>query len=91
MLKDIEKHYTFVDLNGEKIDLEGRKAVDQYKETHKDFSFDFTSIILISAERGEDTRRCVESIFNHTPEPFEIIISDLKRVEGIKFKYSCDM
>lgn len=84
MLKDIEKHYTFVDLNGEKIDVAGRKAVDQYKEIHKDFSLDFTSIITISAERGEDTRRCVESIFNHTPEPFEIIISDVGSSEGTK-------
>lgn len=84
MLKDIEKHYTFVALNGEKMDVKGRKAVDQYKEIHKDFSFDFTSIILISAERREDTGRCVESIFNYTPEPFEIIISDVGSSEGTK-------
>jgi len=84
MLKDIEKHYTFFDLNGEKIDLKRRKAIDQYKEIHKDFSFNFTSIVLISAERGEDTKRCVESIFNYTPEPFEIIISDVGSSEGTK-------
>lgn len=84
MLKDIEKHYTFVDLNQEKIDVVGRKAIDQYNQMHKDFSLDLVSIILISAERGEDTRRCVESIFNCTPEPFEIIISDVGSSEGTK-------
>ncbi len=84
MLKDIEKHYTFVDLNGEKLDVAGRKGTDQHKKVYEDFSFDFTSIILISAERGEDTRKCVESIFDHTPEPFEIIISDVGSSEDTK-------
>jgi len=77
MLKNIDKFYRFADLDGEEIDLEKRKATDQYEKVHEDFSIDFTSIILISAERGEDTKRCTESIFRYTPEPFEIIISDV--------------
>ncbi|KPL03957.1 MAG: hypothetical protein AMJ90_02550 [candidate division Zixibacteria bacterium SM23_73_2] len=77
MLEDVDKLYSFVDLDGEKIDLEKRQAIDQYKKVYKDFSFYLTSIILISAERGDYTKRCVENIFKYTPEPFEIIISDV--------------
>jgi len=50
--------------------------VDQFGNEHgPDFS-NLTSIVIISAERGHDTARCVEAIYENTPEPFEIILSD---------------
>lgn len=77
MIFDVEKRYTFLDRNGGALDLHRRTALDQHGTVHgPDFSR-LTSVVIISAERGEDTRRCVESIVAHTPEPYEIILSDV--------------
>jgi GT2 family glycosyltransferase len=77
MLIGIEKRYQFEDRHGNSIDIAGRVPVDQYGNRHPDYSPDLTSIVIISAERGEQTFACVQSIFDNTPEPFEIIISDV--------------
>ena len=77
MLKGIEDHYTFLNRHGKPIDIHRRVPVDQSGNTYPDYSEDLTSIILISAERSNQTIACVKSIFEHTKEPFEIIISDV--------------
>jgi GT2 family glycosyltransferase len=77
MLDDIANRYSFCDRYGNPLNLDRTRALDQYGNVHgPDFS-DLTSVVIISAERGNDTKRCVESIFQHTPEPFEIILSDV--------------
>ncbi|MGB7296323.1 MAG: glycosyltransferase [Candidatus Aminicenantales bacterium] len=77
MLFDVQRRYTFLDRNGGTLDLERRTALDQHGTVHgPDFSR-LTSVVIISAERGAETRRCVDSIVAHTPEPFEIILSDV--------------
>jgi GT2 family glycosyltransferase len=77
MLEDVAKRYTFLDRAGNPRNLNRRTALDQYGEEHgPDFSR-LTSVVIISAERGPDTKRCVESIAENTPEPFEIILSDV--------------
>jgi len=77
MLANITNRYSFLDRNGNPLELGRTTALDQYGKDHgPDFS-DLTSVVIISAERGKDTRRCVESIFEYTPEPFEIILSDV--------------
>jgi len=77
MLADISNRYVFLDRGGKSLDPDRTIALDQHGKEHgPDFS-DLTSVIIISAERGNDTKRCVESIFENTPEPFEIILSDV--------------
>jgi len=77
MLADALRRYTFMDRDGRALDLQRAGALDQYGTVHgPDFSR-LTSIVVISAERGADTRRCVGSILAGTPEPFEIILSDV--------------
>jgi GT2 family glycosyltransferase len=76
MLNDAPRRYTFLDRTGRPLDLDRPEALDQHGAVHgPDFSR-LTSIVIISAERGEDTKRCVGSILAGTPEPFEIILSD---------------
>ncbi len=78
MLENIASRYFFLDRSGKPLNLERKTAVDQNeKEYGPDFS-GLTSIVIISAERGNDTKRCVETIFENTvEEPFEIILSDV--------------
>jgi GT2 family glycosyltransferase len=77
MLIDAPARYTFLDREGRPLGLDRSAAFDQHGSQHgPDFSR-LTSIVIISAERGADTRRCVESIFENTAEPFEIILSDV--------------
>jgi GT2 family glycosyltransferase len=77
MLSDVQRRYSFLDRDGRALDLERSTALDQHGAAHgPDFSR-LTSVVIISAERGADTKRCVESIVNNTPEPFEIILSDV--------------
>jgi GT2 family glycosyltransferase len=77
MLVDIAKRYSFLDRYSKPLNLDRTIALDQYGREHgPDFS-ELTSVVIISAERGDDTRRCVESIFQNTPQPFEIILSDV--------------
>jgi GT2 family glycosyltransferase len=81
MLDDVAKRYTFLDKDGNPLNLERRTASDQRGQEHgPDFSR-LTSVVIISAERGTDTRRCVESIMENTAEPFEIILSDVGSTE----------
>ena len=76
MLQDIAHKYPFLDRKGKPLNLDRKEAVDQFGNRHgPDFS-NLTSIVIISAERGPDTARCVEAIYANTPEPFEIIVSD---------------
>lgn len=76
MLHDITNRYPFLDREGNPLQLDRQRAVDQFGNEHgPDFSH-LTSIVIISAERGPDTARCVDSIYANTPEPFEIILSD---------------
>jgi len=77
MLTDITERYSFLDRKGLSLNLQRASAHDQNGREHDAGFGDLTSIVIISAERGEDTRRCVESIFERTHEPFEIIISDV--------------
>jgi len=77
MLFDIAKRYPFLDRNGNSLNLYRPTALDQYGKKYQLGSNDLTSVVVISAERGNDTRRCVESIFKNTTEPFEIILSDV--------------
>ena len=77
MLEGIESRLTFLDRFGHPIDVAGHVAVDQFGKNHRSFSTSLTSIIIISAERSDQTSACVESIFDHTKKPFEIIISDV--------------
>ncbi len=77
MLSDVQRRYSFLDKDGRALDLDRSAAVDQRGTVHgPDFSR-LTSVVIISAERGADTKRCVESIIDNTPEPFEIILSDV--------------
>jgi GT2 family glycosyltransferase len=76
MLQNITHRYPFLDREGKPLNLDRVKAVDQFGNTHgPDYSI-LTSIVIISAERGPDTARCVDSIYTNTSEPFEIILSD---------------
>jgi len=77
MLDDIVNRYSFLDRHGNTINLGRTTALDQYGEKHSSPFIDLTSVVIISAERGNDTKACVESIFQSTPEPFEIILSDV--------------
>ena len=77
MLLDVPQRYSFLDREGRALDLDRRTALDQHGAVHgPDFSR-LTSVVIISAERGADTKRCVESIMDNTPQPFEIILSDV--------------
>lgn len=94
MLENITSRYSFLNRDGKPLNLERTTAYDQNEKKHgPDFSA-LTSIVIISAERGNDTRRCVETIFENTPEPFEIILSDvgsstetLKIISTLEDKY----
>jgi len=77
MLNDIANRYTFYNRHGKPLHLDRSSAFDQYDNEHNAPFFDLTSVIIISAERGNITKECVESIFQNTPEPFEIILSDV--------------
>ncbi len=77
MLVDISDRYSFLHRDDKSLNLDRTTASDQYGKRHASGSSDLTSIVIISAERGNDTRRCVESVFENTPEPFEIILSDV--------------
>jgi len=77
MLFDITKRYSFLDRSGNSLNLDRSTALDQYGKKHQLGTNDLTSVVIISAERGNDTKRCVESIFQNTTEPFEIILSDV--------------
>jgi GT2 family glycosyltransferase len=77
MLMDAPARYTFLDREGRPLDLNRPTAFDQLGKKHGPDFGGLTSIVIISAERGADTRRCVESIFENTREPFEIILSDV--------------
>ena len=77
MLTDIIKRYEFLDRNGESLDLKRTTALDQNGKRYGPDFANLTSIIIISAERGNDTKRCVEAIFKNTQQPFEIILSDV--------------
>jgi GT2 family glycosyltransferase len=77
MLGDAHRRYSFLDRADRTLDLDRPTALDQHGAVHgPDFSR-LTSVVIISAERGADTKRCVESIIGNTPEPFEIILSDV--------------
>lgn len=77
MLSDAPRRYAFLDRDGRPLDLERAAAVDQYGALHGPDFGRLTSIVIISAERGAATKRCVESIVAHTPEPCEIVLSDV--------------
>ncbi len=77
MLSDVAQRYSFLGRNGNRLNLDRNTAVDQYGKRHDSGSNNLTSVVIISAERGNDTKRCVESIFQNTSEPFEIILSDV--------------
>ena len=77
MLDDIANRYPFLDRYGHSLELDRSIAFDQYGKEHSSPFIDLTSIVIISAERGNDTKKCVKSIFQATPEPFEIILSDV--------------
>jgi GT2 family glycosyltransferase len=76
MLADAPWRYSFLDRDGRPLDLDRSKAFDQRGPVSGPDLDRLTSIVIISAERGADTRRCVESILAGTVEPFEIILSD---------------
>lgn len=76
-LKEIDKRYPFMDRNGNPLDINGRQVADQFGNIYKDQPAEMTSVIIISAERGNYTRACVESLFENTKEPFEVILSDV--------------
>jgi GT2 family glycosyltransferase len=77
MLFDVVNRYSFLDRDGNSLNLDRTTVLDQYGKEHcSDFS-GLTSVVIISAQRGNDTKRCVESIFENTLEPFEIILSDV--------------
>ncbi|RLB27703.1 MAG: hypothetical protein DRG66_04975, partial [Deltaproteobacteria bacterium] len=85
MLNDIANRYSFLDRDGKLLNLGRTTALDQYGKEHSSTFIDLTSIVIISAERGNDTKRCVESIFQNTPEPFELILSDVgSNIETLK-------
>ena len=75
-LKGIDTRYTFLDKKNNPLDIEKRIPVDQYGKSYKDYPAELTSVVLISAERGDNTRACVESVFKNTKEPFEVVITD---------------
>lgn len=77
MLADAPRRYSFLDRDGRPLDLDRIEAFDQYGPRRGPDLDGLTSIVVISAERGADTRRCVDSILAGTPEPFEIILSDV--------------
>ena len=77
MLVNVANRYSFLDRYGKSLNLDRSTALDQYGREHGWGFSDLTSVVIISAERGNDTKRCVESIFENTPEPFEIILSDV--------------
>jgi len=77
MLVNVANRYSFLDRYGNSLNLDRSTALDQYGREHGWGFSDLTSVVIISAERGNDTKRCVESIFENTPEPFEIILSDV--------------
>lgn len=77
MLADAPRRYSFLDRDGRPLDLGRSEAFDQHGPRRGPDLDGLTAIVVISAERGADTRRCVDSILAGTPEPFEIILSDV--------------
>jgi len=77
MLNDAPRRYAFQDRDSRPLDLDRSEAFDQHGPVRGPDLDRLTSIVIISAERGADTRRCVESILAGTSEPFEIILSDV--------------
>lgn len=75
-LNNIEKRYKLLDRAGKEIKLEEKRIVDQYGNYYKRGDIELTSIITLSAERFNQTKKCIESTFKNTKEPFEIIIVD---------------
>ncbi len=76
-LFNIAQRYPLPDRRGKPIDIAGRRLVDQHGKDHSSQPVELTSIVLLSAERGDLTRACIENLFRHTEEPFEVIISDV--------------
>ena len=77
MLIDTVDRYSFLDRYGNSLNLDRAIAFDQYGKEHSSGFSNLTSVVIISAERGNSTRQCVESVFKNTAEPFEIILSDV--------------
>ncbi|MBN2266538.1 MAG: glycosyltransferase [Candidatus Aminicenantes bacterium] len=77
MLADAPRRYSFLDRDGRPLDLGRSEAFDQHGPRRGPDLDGLTAIVVISADRGADTRRCVDSILAGTPEPFEIILSDV--------------
>ena len=76
-LKGIDKRYAFMNRDGNPLNIKGRQVVDQFGRIYKEQPAEMTSVIIISAERGNDTKACVKSLFENTNEPFEVILSDV--------------
>ena len=77
MLANTVDRYSFLDRYGNSLNLDRTIAFNQYGKEHSSGFSNLTSVVIISAERGNNTRQCVESIFENTVEPFEIILSDV--------------
>ena len=77
MLANTVDRYSFLDRYGNSLNLDRTIAFDQYGKEHSSGFSNLTSVVIISAERGNNTRQCVESVFQNTAEPFEIILSDV--------------
>ena len=77
MLVNTVDRYSFLDRYGNSLNLDRTIAFDQYGKEHSSGFSNLTSVVIISAERGNNTRQCVESVFENTIEPFEIILSDV--------------
>lgn len=77
MLANTVDRYSFLDRYGNSLNLDRTIAFDQYGKEHSSGFSNLTSVVIISAERGNNTRQCVESVFENTVEPFEIILSDV--------------
>lgn len=83
-LNNIEKRYKLLNRSGKEINIDEKKIINQYGVQHKIGSLDLTSIILLSAERFENTKECIKSIFENTKEPYEIIVVDDNSSEQTK-------
>ena len=90
-LYNIAQRAPLLNRRGNPIDIEGRRLVDQLGKDYSRRPAELTSIVVLSAERGESTRACLESLFRHTEEPFEVIISDAGSSEDtLKTLYSME-
>jgi len=90
-LYNIAQRSPLLDRKGKPIDIEGRRLVDQHGKDYGTRPAELTSIVVLSAERGESTQACIESLFLHTEEPFEVIISDVgSSEETLKILHSME-